>query len=268
LTTGHELKYPIKHTTKKRLDPSEDFTVTVTFERPRLGEQVVAHFTHLIMDGTWAAGVVLPTEGELAQQFGVSRTIIRECVRVLASRGMLDVRQGRGTIVTAPDSWNVTEPLTLLVRADRASLLNWLEVRTILEMESARLAAARADESDRTALQAALRQVCDVTQRPDDYVEADVALHLRIARATHNPQLRLMLQPLVEPLRAELHETVRIAAATETATREHTAIVERVLAGDSEGARAAMLLHLRRVADEIAYLLDHHDQGQGRAAAD
>lgn len=239
--------------------------MAVTFERPRVGEQVMSHFTQLITDGTWGAGEVLPTEGELAQQFGVSRTVIRECVRVLVSRGMLDVRQGRGTIVTAPDSWNVTEPLTLLIRADRASLLNWLEVRTIMELETARLAAARADEQDRVALQAALARVCDVTQQPDSYVEADIALHLTIGQAGHNPQLHLMLQPLVQPLRVELHETVRIATATAAATREHTAIVERILAGDGEGARAAMLLHLRRVADEIAEVVGTGN-GQGEGA--
>jgi len=229
--------------------------VAITFERPRLTEQVVEHVTRQITDGTWPPGTLLPTEGELAREFGVSRTVIRECVRVLASRGMLDVRQGRGTMVTDPGSWNVTEPLALLVRVDRPSLLNWLEVRGILETESARLAAERADEADRAALGAALHQVSDATQHPDDYVEADIALHLRIAAATHNPQLQLMLRPLVQPLRVELHETVRIPAATDAATREHSKIVERVLAGDGEGARAAMLLHLRRVADEIGELL-------------
>lgn len=227
-----------------------------TFERPHLTEQVVEHCTRLITDGTWAASTMLPTEGELTRQFGVSRTVIRECVRVLASRGMVDVRQGRGTTVTTPTSWNVTEPLAQLIRADRSSLLNWLEVRTILELESARLAAARAGEVDRDELAAALRRVTDAAQHPDDYVEADIALHLRIAEAAHNPQMRLVLRPLVQPLRTELHRTVRIATATAAATREHTAIVERVLAGDGEGARAAMLLHLRRVADEITLVLD------------
>jgi len=230
--------------------------MVITFERPHLTEQVVEHCTRLILDGTWAAGAVLSTEGELARQFGVSRTVIRECVRVLASRGMLDVRQGRGTTVTSPASWNVTEPLALLIRADRPSLLNWLEVRTILESESARLAATRAGAADHDALVAALRRVTAAAEHPDDYVEADIALHLRIAEAAHNPQMCLVLRPLVQPLRTELRQTVRNVTAMAAATREHIAIVERILAGDGEGARAAMLLHLRRVTDEIALVLD------------
>lgn len=235
--------------------------MALAFERPRLTEQVEAHFTRMITEGAWPAGMVLPPEGELVQQFGISRTVVRECVRVLASRGMLDVRQGRGTVVTPPSLWNVTEPLALLVQADRSSLLNWLEVRTALEVECARLAAARADEQDRADLAAALDRVSDATQHPDRYVEADVALHLRIAQATQNAQMRLMLQPLVQPLRRELHDTVRLPALTEAATREHTAIVQRVLAADSQGAHAAMLLHMRRVADEITILLAEHTAG-------
>ena len=108
------------------------------FERPRLTEQVVAHMTRMITGAAWPSGAALPPEADLAQQLGVSRTVIREGVRVLASRGMLDVRQGRGTFVTPSAAWNVAEPLALLVRADRPALLNWLEVRTILEPSHAR----------------------------------------------------------------------------------------------------------------------------------
>jgi DNA-binding FadR family transcriptional regulator len=229
------------------------------FERPRLTEQVVAHMTDMITAGAWPAGSALPPEADLAQQLGVSRTVIREGVRVLASRGMLDVRQGRGTFVTPATAWNVAEPLALLVKADRPALLNWLEVRTILEMESGRLAAERASERDRAELTAALQRVCDVTQQPEEYVEADIALHVRIAQATQNPQLRLMVQTLVQPLRLELHETVQIPALTAAATREHTAIVERILAGDGAGARAAMGAHLSRVAEEINVVLNGGD---------
>src|SRR5438552_3296419 len=236
------------------------------FERPRLTEQVVAHMTRMITEAAWPSGAALPPEADLAQQLGVSRTVIREGVRVLASRGMLDVRQGRGTFVTPSAAWNVAEPLALLVKADRPALLNWLEVRTILEMASARLAAARASERDRAELAEALRRVCDVTQQPEEYVEADIALHVRLAQATQNPQLQLLVQTLVQPLRRELHETVRMPALTAAATREHTAIVERVLAGDGAGARAAMGAHLSRVAEEINVVLNERVDALGDAA--
>ena len=215
---------------------------------------MAAHLTRLITDGTWEAGATIPTEGELAQQFGVSRTVVRECVSVLASRGMLDVRQGRGTFVTPPEAWNVTEPLAMLVAADRPALLSWLEVRTILETESSALAAQRHTESDAAALRDALRQLedADAGHDQDAFKEADIHLHLTIARATRNPALLLLLRPVVQPLREQLHDTAQQADARAIAAHEHRALVECIVAGDADGARRVMAEHLARVVEEIA----------------
>jgi DNA-binding FadR family transcriptional regulator len=223
------------------------------FGRTSLTDQVVAHLTRMITDGEWPAGTLLPTEAELAQELGVSRTVIRECVRVLASRGMLDVRQGRGTTATAPSAWNVAEPLAFVVKADRTDLLRWLEVRSILEVESAALAAQRYTGDDAAVLQQAVDRVA-VTE-PDAYREADIYLHLTIARATQNPALVRLLHPLVEPLREELQETAIITENRRAATQEHRAIVARILERDVPGARAAMAAHLARVADEIVQVM-------------
>lgn len=228
--------------------------MTPQFKRPHITEQVVEYFTQCITDGRWPAGLVLPPEPELMRQLGVSRTVIRECVRILSSRGMLDVRQGSGTTVAALDDWNVTEPLAILVRADKASLLNWLEVRTALELCTAQLAAERATASDRKVLRGLLSTGGAAVAGQLAFVEADVALHLAIADAAHNPQLRLILKPLVAPLRRQLSSTVRVPKYVEAANREHALLIDRVVEGDPEGARAAMLLHLRRVAEEIADL--------------
>ena len=230
-------------------------TATTVFERPRLTDQAVTHVTRMITSGDWPAGTVLPPEGDLAQQLGVSRTVIRECVRVLASRGMLDVRQGRGTFVTPPDAWTVTEPLALLVKADRSELPSWLEVRAILEVESAALAAQRLSGDDRARLSEALRRLEEESAHPDAYMEADIDFHLTIARATQNPALARLLRPVVQPLREEFLGTVRISQARDNATREHRAIAAAILAGDAGAARAAMTAHLNRVAEEIVQLM-------------
>jgi DNA-binding FadR family transcriptional regulator len=208
--------------------------------------------TRLITEAEWPPGTMLPPEGELAQQFGVSRTVIREGVRVLASRGMLEVKQGRGTVVTDLAAWNVAQPLALLVKTDRGSLLNWLEVRTILEKECAALAAQRRTDDDVVTLQHALADVEQGFEDPVTFVAADSALHLAIARATHNPALARLLEPVVQPLRERLQSTALLPAAREHATQEHRLVVEQILAGDSEGARIAMVTHLRRVAEEFA----------------
>jgi len=229
--------------------------VSVTFERSRLTEQVVGHLTRLITQQTWPAGTALPPEGELAQQLGVSRTVVREGVRVLSSRGMLDVRQGRGTYVMPTERWNATEPLALLVQADRSSLLDWLEVRTILETESARLAAERLDDGGRATLDDALGRLEAGAEDPERFAAADIHFHLSVAAASGNAALVRLLHPVVQPLRAQLHETTRLLAARRRANEEHRGIAMRIMGGDPTGARAAMAAHLGRVVDEISQVL-------------
>jgi DNA-binding FadR family transcriptional regulator len=226
-------------------------------DRVPLTEQLAEHFSRLISDATWPPGTMLPPEPQLAQQFGVSRSVIRECVRVLVSRGMLDVRQGRGTTVTSPASWRVTEPLALLVRADRMELLHWLEVRTILEIESAGLAARRAGEEDRAILGAALERLGQSVADPDGYAKADVDFHLAIGAATQNPALVRLLRPVVQPLREHLQEAALLPEAQRAANSEHGLILACIVSGDAPGARAAMASHLTRVAEEIAAILNH-----------
>ena len=223
--------------------------------RLRLTEQVEASITRLITEARWPAGTVLPPEADLAVRFGVSRTVIRECVRVLASRGMLDVKQGRGTIVNDLSAWRVVEPLASFVKADTHSLLDWLEVRMILEMGSAALAARRCTQEDRVLLEEALRRTEESGTDPDATMEADIALHLAIAQTTHNPALLRILEPVVQPLREQLQATALLPRARRLAVREHCALVEGILAADSERARHAMSAHLTRVAEEISELL-------------
>ncbi len=167
---------------------------------------------------------------------------------------MLSVRQGRGTTVAPASRWNIAEPLALLVKADRTDLLRWLEVRTILEVESAALAAQRLTPDDAAALREALERVL-ASADADTYREADIHLHLTIARATQNPALLRLLHPLVQPLREQLQSTAIVAENRRDATLEHEAIVSCILAQDAPGARLAMRKHLDRVADEIAQVM-------------
>jgi DNA-binding FadR family transcriptional regulator len=226
-----------------------------SFARPLLTDQIAAHMTRMIAEAQWPAGTILPPEADLALQFGVSRTVIRECVRVLASRGMLEVKQGRGTSVLPPADWNVAEPLALLVQVDRSEMLRWLEVRTILEVESAALAALRATALHHEALRAALDDLETSTANVDAYTAADVRFHLTVAEAAQNLPLVRILRPVVQPLREHLRATVLMADAQHAANIEHRAIMEHIVAGEVTAAREAMAAHLARVAEEITAIL-------------
>ena len=235
--------------------------MTVTFERPRLRDQVLGHMTRLITEGTWPAGTALPSEGELAQQLKVSRTVVRECVRVLASRGMLDVRQGRVISVAPHARWNATEPLALLVKSDYDEVLNWLEVRALLEQGSAELAARRATPQDHARLDEIMRRLRVSDDAPDAYREGDIEFHLTIARSTGNLALARLLEGVIHPLHEQLEERALTPHTRHASTREHDEILARIVRRDAPGARAAMAAHQARVAGETRELL----RKEGRA---
>jgi GntR family transcriptional regulator, transcriptional repressor for pyruvate dehydrogenase complex len=236
----------------------EDTTgaASVTFDRPPLYEQVLSHMTGLITRGEWPAGAPLPPEGELARQFKVSRTVIRECVRVLASRGMVNVRQGRNIYVTPHENWKATESLALLVRSDHASLMYWLEVRTLLELDCVGLAAERAGEDDLAELAALIAQQSDCEDDPVAYRTLDIRFHLGIARATHNPALLRLAEGVIQPLREQMEERVLTPETRHASTAEHREILARLRERDAAGARRALAAQLGRVADEITQVLE------------
>lgn len=230
--------------------------MSVTFERPRLRDQVLDHMTHLITDGAWPADTALPSEGELALRYKVSRTVIRECVRVLASRGMLDVRQGRAISVAPYDRWNATGSLALLVRSDHDEVFNWLEVRALLEQDSAELAALRSTPRDHALLDEVMRRLRVSDDDPDAYRDGDIAFHLSIARSTGNPALVRLLEGVIQPLHEQLEERALTPLTRHASTREHDEILACIARHDAPGARAAMAAHLARVVEESRQLLE------------
>lgn len=224
-------------------------------ERQSLTDQVVRHLTQLVAEGTWPAGSMLPSEPELARGLGVSRTVVREAVRVLLSRGMLTVQQGRGTAVVNAEHWELGEPLARAAQADRSGMRHWLEIRQALEVASATLAAERADAEDRERISQALQHLMKVVGSGQAYAEADLAFHLAIAKASHNPQLERLLGPLLPSLRELREQLERHSLDTrsrEPSNREHAAITKAILAGDVAAAAAAMAAHQRSVATEVS----------------
>jgi len=170
--------------------------------------------------------------------------------------------------VTPHAEWRITEPLALLVRSDHMSLLNWLEVRTLLEMDCADLAARRAtaQESDLLTELVARQAQCD--DDPDAYRDLDIMFHLGIAQATHNPALLRLVEGVIQPLREQLDERALTSQTRHVSTEEHRAILQQIHRGAQLEARAAMAAHLGRVAAEIAALLPGEEtRGEERLSA-
>jgi DNA-binding FadR family transcriptional regulator len=233
-----------------------------TVARGNLTDRVQALLRERILSGDWPAGTRLPAIERLAADAGVSRTVAREAVKALATQGLLAVAHGHGTVVAARTNRPVVEALRHGMRAS-ADLLGIMEVRLALEAEAAALAAERRTEEDLTALRDAAERMRKLRweREASGFVQADLAFHEAVVRATHNPMFTMVAESI-----AELLEETRLAVAEretsagrETAvsdggaerddTREeaHAEILRRIEARDRGGAGAAMRQHLDRV---------------------
>jgi GntR family transcriptional repressor for pyruvate dehydrogenase complex len=213
----------------------------------RLSDQVAAQLQRLVVDNGMKPGEKLPSERELCELLGVSRTVVREAVRVLAVKGLLDVRRGGGTVVRAPDSALVSELVTIMLRSgtNAVAFTHLHEVRRLLEVEIAGLAAERRTPADITLMEAQLQQMERHAADVELWATADVAFHAVIAAATQNPVYGILLGSIADMLVEVRRAGARLPDTAQKAYRHHTAIYERIRAGDRIGARQAMQEHLR-----------------------
>jgi GntR family transcriptional regulator, transcriptional repressor for pyruvate dehydrogenase complex len=229
-----------------------ELTTKTTFPRvtrePRLSDKVASLLLETIVARRLAPGERLPSERELGEQFGVSRTVIREAVRALAAKGVIDVRTGSGLRVAAVDSSTVSESMSLFLHG--SSTVDYPrvhEVREMLEVEVAGLAAERATEEDI----AAMTTICGEMEAESDVDAAalqDVEFHRAIARATHNELHLLLLDSLGNALLEIRRENLAGGSGRDTLA-SHREILERIAARDPEGARSAMRAHLANVEE-------------------
>jgi GntR family transcriptional repressor for pyruvate dehydrogenase complex len=212
----------------------------------RLSDQVAAQIQALVSESALKLGEKLPSERALSKLLGVSRSVVREAVRALVAKGLLEVRHGGGMLVRAPDTALVSELMIMMLRSDReVTFMHVHEVRQLLEVEIAGLTAERRDEDDLLQMEAQLRAMVDHESDPQRWAEADVAFHAAIAVATHNPLYPILLNSIAEML-IELRLTaISLPDTPQKAYHYHTIIFERIKAQDRPGARKAMRDHLR-----------------------
>jgi GntR family galactonate operon transcriptional repressor len=215
----------------------------------RLGTAVVAVLADQIIRGELAPGASLPTEPLLCEYFGVSRTVVREAVKLLEEKGLVRARQGLGTTVADPAEWNLLDSLVLdtAVRNDESLgiLDDLVDVRVALECAMTRKAATRRDEPFLAELRAALGTLEDLRGRPVEYFEGDVEYHDVILRASGNRFGRWVIHSMHPHARASSRYSPA-PGPTDVAYshKGHVEVYEQILAGDPEGASGAMYRHI------------------------
>jgi GntR family transcriptional repressor for pyruvate dehydrogenase complex len=222
-----------------------------TVKTSRLYEQIVQQVEDSILKGQLKPGDQLPAERDLAQAFGVSRTAVREAVKTLREKGLVEAYSGRGTFVTNGTSNSIRQSLDLMIRINpQEGSANLAELRAVLEPEIAGLAAARIEEQLVSTMREAVAVMDRSLQDPDAYVEADLDFHLALAEAAGNPLILSLLDSIVGLLREQRSRIFDVDGGPERGQFHHKRILAAMLQGDPEAAREAMRAHLKQVLED------------------
>lgn len=229
----------------------------------RTSETILDQIKELLINGQLHPGDKLLTERELAEQLQVSRASVREALSALNLAGILEIRHGEGIYVRKPDDNEVIEPLTFIILLEKNRISNVLEVRKALEVESAGLAAERANEEELQTIAAAVERMRQDMASGLPGEEADLQFHYAIASATHNYLLNRLMNTIHEAMRDSLSLTRRLwlSASSETEYRlyeEHQMIYRAIADRDREKARTLMYNHLRKVEIELLRVCREH----------
>jgi len=237
--------------------------------KDRLVDRVVNEIQHQIMAGKFSPGMMLPPERELCEQLGVSRTALREAVRMLVSRGLLETRPGVGTIVKEVTSDHVGQPLAMILTQSGSINLDHLnQVRQILEVEIIQLAANEATEEEIELLKSVYQKMEGAADRPREFSILDGDFHRTLAQITHNPFLVILLDAIRDAM-----ESVRILVVTHpgliaTVNEDHRKMVQFIEAHDPRAAGKAMRAHLEHARKIQAEALGAQTVGEKTAYAD
>jgi GntR family transcriptional repressor for pyruvate dehydrogenase complex len=202
-------------------------------------------------------GTRLPTEQQLAENFGVSRNVVREAVAQLRADGMVEARQGLGAFVLSPEQRTAIR-IDREALKDSSNMQQLFELRRILETESATLAASRRSNESLAAIKAALDRMGGEERWEEGSIDADLAFHREIARATGNSYIHTFISFVCEQIRRSIHYarlTNPLHDLVEVNVGEHVRIYEALVAGDPDAAGAAMAAHIIGAAERVGITL-------------
>lgn len=219
--------------------------------RGRLSEEVVEQVTKLILGGKLKPGDRLPTAEDLALQFNVSRTVVRESIRSLVAHGMVQVTPGRGTFVTTPSLETAIKNMRLVLRLEIASVDNLVETRRILEPPVARLAAANATPTTIEVLSSCLDGMRSSQADPEGFSRFDTEFHHELAKASNNPILLILVQPIIMTMGVYRSAISQVPDMLARALGMHQRVLQAVVAKDPAAAAKAMEDHIEQIAQDL-----------------
>lgn len=237
-------------------------------------QAIASRLENLILDGVFRPGQLLPSERRLCERLGVARSSLREALGTLRSKGVIITRQGRGSEVAPLVEAPYVTPLMHLFREHPRTLYDLLEVRALLEGESASLAANRGTPSDRVLITRRYREMADYVEKAESIdverlARLDHAFHLAICQASHNPVLMHTLSSLTDLLLSSVFASVKHLYhrpdSRDMINRQHARLHRAVVEGKAQLARRVALEHLSAISEQLREI-DAEGQRLERAA--
>lgn len=234
-------------------------------ESKSLAEAVAEQLMAMIAKGQLEPGDRLPTEPELMAQFNVGRSTLREAVKSLVVAGLLETRRSSGTFVSESYTDYLSQRLNWDMVFSTQDLRHIIEIRLALEEQAAALAAVRATDEQKERLGQLVDAISDLEMGPEKAVENDIAFHMAIAEASHNP----LLLSLLLNVRQLMHGYIRAGytrrgyssqAEADDVAEMHRPIVDAIRAGQPEQAKMAIHTHFQNsTAWQLAWGQDEKD---------
>lgn len=232
--------------------------VGVAMTPTRSYEPIVAHLQNEIRGGRLSLGQRLPTERELGEQFGVSRAVVREAIKVLDTMGLVESRQGSGIYVRKNTIPKISHAITLSVTPEDDSVLRLLELREALEALTARYAAERGSQTQRETIAAAALATVEAAQAEDvaAFGGADAQFHTAVYEAAGNQYLSAVARAVHHMQIGVAELLARHPGSLLLAAGQHMSVATAVVAGEAQAAGEAMAAHVRYSRDVLRAILD------------
>jgi GntR family transcriptional repressor for pyruvate dehydrogenase complex len=211
---------------------------------------VVDKITNSIINNDLRDGELLPPENQLCEIFGVSRSILREAIRALVSKGLVEVKQGYGTFARFLKTEVPEEALRNYLMANRFSLVQLMEIRTPIEVEVARLAAERREEKHISTMERSLEILNTDSNSVEVYADADGTFHKTIIDASGNPLFGIMIRSIMVNLHISRQLSIRHFGIA-VVIKEHQAILEAIKNKEAIGAATKMKEHMEEYLNRI-----------------
>lgn len=216
---------------------------------------IVEELGHAVVTQTYGDAVPFPIEAELCKQFGASRTVLREAVKMLTAKGLLSARPRQGTWVEPENNWNLLDPDVLRWLLERKFSLELLaeftEVRYAIEPSAAALAARNATPEGLARISHAIERMKNAAAGEDDPLESDIAFHVAVLHATGNRFYAQLEDVINAALRISIRLTNSVKGVPQADVDVHKKVFDAIQAGDSNKARAVMENIITEVLDLI-----------------